>query len=230
MSIRQFGCVAIALCGCAGGSLASCVQAAVTTYTDRTAWLTAAGPLSGTEDFNSFVADATFQNVSVPLNNMTVTGTTGVNGAATQKIDAPAFEFADHYDWDGTAYLLGDLDGDSQFFRIDFLTPVVAWGVDTIAMADLPRTTSFNIYSASDALLGTIAATSPDDNSTRKFYGFELTSDSASYLVVRNSTDTNDAFSFDNIGFVTVPEPAGTVPALAAFLGLRRARRLLRKR
>lgn len=230
MSIRQLGCVAIALCGCAWGSLAIDVQAAVTTYTERTAWLTAVGPLSGTENFNSFVADASFQNTVVALNNMTVTGTTGINGAATQKIDAPAFEFAGHYDWDGTAYLLADLDAPGQFFRIDFVTPVIAWGVDTLAMADVPRTTSINIYSASDSLLGSIAATSPDDNTTRKFYGFELSADAASYLIVQNSTGTNDAFSFDNIGFVTVPEPAGTVLALGALLGLRQARRRVRKK
>jgi hypothetical protein len=192
--------------------------AAVVTYTNRATWLAAVGPLSGTEDFNSFAVDASFQGAPVPLNNMSVVGTTGFNGAQTQKIDALPLEFANYYSWDGTAQLLADLNTTNQHLRVDFTVPVFSWGVDTVGMADIPRTTRIEIYNASNGLLGSIQA-NDTTGSGKHFYGFDLTADAASYLVVVNPTDLNDVFSFDNIGFVTVPEPAGAV-ALAIAAGV----------
>jgi hypothetical protein len=98
---------------------------------------------------------------------------------------------------------------------------VVSWGVETVGMADVPRTTNVNIYSESDVLLGSILASStPSGGNTKQFYGFDLTADAASYLVVQNTSGGNDVFTFDNIGFVQVPEPTGWLSSLGAGIAL----------
>jgi len=228
MNTPIFRHLTFVLLGLGVALVAADCQAAAVIYNNRAAWEAAVGPLSGVENFNSFAADTTFINSVVPLNNMTVTGSSGFNGSQTQKIDALPLEFSGFYDLNGTPQLLGDLQGSNQFVRVNFLTPVVSWGADEAGLADVPRTTRIDIFSTSNALLGTIPATSPD-NTSRGFYGFDLTSGAASYLVFTNPTGDNDVFGIDNVGFVTIPEPAELAMILGACLGATRcvgARRL----
>lgn len=195
-------------------TVAQSASAAFISYTNEATWLGAVGPLSGTEDFNSFGVDTSFQGVSVALNNMSVIGTTGANGPFTQKIDALALEFSAFYDIDGTAQMLVDLQGSVQNTRIDFTNGVTAWGADFRGAADVPRDTRIHVYDALNSLLGTVFMTSSSSNNDLQFYGFQLTGGpTASYLIMTDNTDGNDVFGVDNIGFVTseIPEPSSLV-------------------
>jgi len=191
-------------------------SAAFISYTNEAVWLGAVGPLSGTEDFNSFVTDTSFIGVSVALNNMSVIGTSGANGVLTQKIDALALEFTGFYDIDGTAQLLADLQGSVQNTRFNFTNAVTAWGADMRGAADVPRDTRIHVYDSLNNLLGTVFMSSPSGNNTLQFYGFQITGGAAaSYIVFTDNSDGNDVFGLDNIGFVTsnneVPEPTSLV-------------------
>lgn len=194
-------------------------HAAVSTYTSFADWLAAVGGYS-TESFNGFNADVSIRNETVALNGMTVTGTTGPNGSRTQKIHAPPFEAGTGYNFDGTSYLFGDLDGPSQFIRFDLTAPVAAWSMETNGIGD-DRPTTISIYDAANNLLGSLLTGSTIPNE-KQFYGFALTGgQTASYVTIINGGTTNDAFGIDNVRFAaattTVPEPS-TVALLAAGL------------
>lgn len=193
-------------------------------HTNRTAWETAVGPVSGTEDFNGFATDTSFINTTVPLNNMTIIGTSGSNGTNTQKIDAPPVQYSS-YTYDGSSAVLGDLDGSSEYIRIDFLTPVTAWGVNTLGMSNGTRNTLITAFDADNNGLGTIV-TDSSGSYTKQFYGFEMTTGTVDHLLFVNSTLSNDAFVLDDMAFVTlstgpvVPEPSTYAMGVLALLGL----------
>jgi len=194
-------------------------HAAVNTYTNFADWLAAVGGYS-TESFNSFVADESIRNVSVAVTGMTISGTFGANGTNTQKIDAAPFQFApDSYALDGSSYLLGDLDGPTQFIRFDLATPVAAWSIETSGIGD-GRPTTISIFDGSNNLLGSLL-TSSTLVQEKQFYGFALTGgQAAKYVTITNPGNTNDAFGIDNVRFATtttVPEPS-TVALMAAGL------------
>jgi hypothetical protein len=193
-------------------------------FTDRPTWTAAAAP-NGSENFNSFATDTTFQNVSVPITNGTVIGQLGSNGAQTNKIDAPPAEFANAYILDGTSYLIGDLTA-GQTMTITFNNPVTAWGGDFKGVADVPRTTHIDVFDAANVLQGTVTMSSPT-NTTLGFYGFTMTAGTtAKKLVLSNGVASNDAFGLDNIQF-SVPEPSAAA-AIALLVPLSHRRRRIR--
>jgi hypothetical protein len=149
---------------------------------------------------------------------MSISGTTGLNGAITQLIDVPPIGVNANYSWDGSPLLVADIDGLSQFVRINFLSPVVAWGGDTVGLSDFPKTTQIHVFNASNVLLGVIAP-SATNSFYRSFYGFRLSSDAASYIRFVNSDGANDVFTIDNIGFVNVPEPVGLLSLAFSVFG-----------
>jgi len=201
-------------------------QATLIAYTDQTSWNTAIGSTSGTEDFNSFTTDSSFESTAVAANNMLITGSPGpYNAGVTNKIDAAAYEINGFYNIDGTSYLLADLVG-SQTMRIDFQNNVSAWGASFAGISDgtTYRHTTISVFDSNDSLLG-ILDTSSLTNSDRSFYGFNFdSSELASYMIFQNiaSNTTNDVFGIDNIGYVTstaVPEPGSIALMLASLFG-----------
>ena len=125
-------CLVSAVCLVLG---AARTDAAIITFNSLAGWSGAVGPY-GTETFDGFAVDASYQGVSVGLaGGMSVTGTAGLNGAVTQKIDAAPFEFGGFYDINGTTELLGDLDNTNST-RFDFGVPLTAWSVETNGIAN----------------------------------------------------------------------------------------------
>lgn len=197
-------------------------HATLVSYTNEAAWNADVGPLSGTEDFNSFATDTTFQNTTVSANNMQISGELGSNGGTTNTIDAASYAFSGFYNIDGSSYLLADL-VDQQTFRIDFDSSVTAWGGTFSGISDEEiRNTTISAYDSNNVLLG-ILNTSSLTNSARDFYGFNFdANEAADYLIFQNvsvSLFSNDVFGIDNIGFVTATADV-PAPASLALLGL----------
>ncbi len=192
-------------------------------YTDRSNWAAEIGPLSGTEDFNSFLVDTPIDAGPVALNNMFVSGSPGLP-TITQIIDALPFRTSDIVTVDGTPFLIGDVFR-SEVVRFDFVTPVTAWGADFKDIANLGRNTKIKAYDQSDELLGVIEPSSTLNQAVR-FFGFRVTTDSVAYVeITDNNFRTNDAFGIDNIGFVAVPEPSAAMLLVACGLSLARNRK-----
>lgn len=217
-------------------------EGAIITYTSRGAWEAAVGPLTGTEDFNSFATDTQFRTASVALNNMTLTGETGNNGAVANKIDTPVFEDPKTYtplDLDGTNFIFGDL-ASSQEMEFAMTADVTAWGVDTEGIANsASMNVQMLIYSDSDVLLDTYTFPASGDNNANGFIGVEATGgDLIGRIVFTNTTPFFDFFGLDNIGFVVpgqipIPEPSSLVLlgiGAIGVLGFARKRSLNRSR
>ena len=207
---------AAAVFGFAG--IVSQAAAQVTTHNNRVAWQAAAAP-NGGEDFNSFVADATFQNVAVPISNGSVLGEPGSNGGETNKIDVLPAELLATYIIDNSPLLLGDVVS-SQKITIAFTTPVTAWGADFKGISDggpTVRDTRISVYDNSNNLLGSVLTSSSNSGVDLQFYGFTLgAGQSASRLELRNLTTSNDVFGLDNSQFTLVPEPSSALAVAAA--------------
>jgi hypothetical protein len=201
----------LALCAAA---LAAPAEAAVVTYDNRAAFEAGIGGSDGAETFNGFAADTTIQNTTVALDNMTISGVPGANGAATNIIDAPALAFSGGYSVDGTAELLGDLAG-AQTIRIDFVTEIIAWGADFVGFGNGARNTRIDFFSSSGALLGSIFGAAAG-TTTKEFYAIVLDSPAA-YALIGFNTSINDVFAMDNVAFKTA-EQVTPIPAPGALL------------
>ncbi|MEX0727025.1 MAG: PEP-CTERM sorting domain-containing protein [Planctomycetaceae bacterium] len=201
-------------------------EGAAILYTSRATWEAAVGPLSGTEDFNSFAVDTEFRTSSVALNNMTLTGETGNNGSTANKIDVPEFEKPKVYtplDVDGTNFIFGDL-ASSQEMEFDMTVDVTAWGVDTAGIAnDATMTTQMLIYDDSDTLLETYVFPTSNVADGIGFIGIRTTGgDVVGRIVFTNTSPFFDYFGLDNIGFATssVEAPGLPEPSSLVLLGL----------
>ena len=206
-------------------------RAALITYSSRATWAGAVGSPTGTEDFNEFVADASFISPSsVAADNMTLSAGTGLNGANTNKVDVAPFVEAG-YSGDGTAFAFVELTATATM-RIDFTAGVEAWGADFTGISDDVRVSRIDVFDASNALLGSIVAPTVAGTYNQRFIGFDLTgSDRADHLVfvfTNPSAAVNDAFGIDNVAFVTtnpVPEPTTLALLGDGLVAARRRRR-----
>jgi len=199
---------------------AATARAALITYTSQATWLGAVGPLTGTEDFNAFLADASFISpASVAANNMTLSAGSGFNGPATNKIDVSPFAVA-QYSPDATPMAYVDLTGTATL-RIDFTTDVRSWGADFTGISDDGRVSRIDLFDSSNVMLGSISAPTAAGTFNERFIGFDLSGgDRADHLVfvlTNPGPFPNDVFGIDHVGFVTEPVPE---PSSLALLGI----------
>ena len=100
------------------------------------------------------------------------------------------------------------------------VSPVSGWGAGTVGVENPPRNKRVDVFDVSNTVLGSIIGLSSLDKTTRGFVGFSLTTGAASSVVFVNTDTNNDVFGLDNIGFVTIPEPAGLLPTMVATVGI----------
>lgn len=188
-------------------------QAGFMAYTDAIAWNNAVGAVSGTEDFNAFAAGTVFHNTALEANNMRIQVTSSDYNLV---IGLPNTGFS----IDGSPYAMAVL-RNPDFMRIDFDTAVSAWGANFLGLGNELRNTSIKAFDKNDNLLGTITGSAPN-NIAVSFYGFAFdAAETAAYLTIQNQSNLFDAFSIDNVQYVT---PSNTPvsntplpPALALF-------------
>lgn len=181
-------------------------QAQVTTYSDRAAWNAAAGAVTLTENFNSFVTDTTFQGAVVPLLNMTITEANGSPfNNPVNFVDVFPFEEDGKRSIDGTAYVLGEVVENGTTIRISFTSPVTGWGADFVSH---DGATVIDVFDQFDNLIGTTAQVGAETT----FYGFLLgPGQSAARIELRFASITNDLFGMDNLSFVDASAPPDPV-------------------
>ena len=189
---------------------AQVVEAQVTTYSNRAAWIAAASGSVQTETFNAFAADTTFQGAVVPLLNMGIT----LNGSSPTDVNLidvfPLIEDGKRA-IDGTSYALG-LIGGGTTIQIQFTSPVTGWGADLVSHDGF---TVINVFDQFNNLLGTTSNVAVEDT----FYGFHLGfGQSAARIELVFTTVTNDRFGMDNLSFAgsaAPPNPAALTTSLA---------------
>lgn len=215
------------------------VGAAVVTYDSRSAWESAVGPVTGTEAFSSFEFDKGFISPdAVIVENMTLQTsaptTSGVPPESQNKVDVSPFE-GPGYSVNGTTFAFVNIELGENEFRIDFATPVVAWGADFNSLANDDRVTRISIHDEANLLLDAIEPASLPGSYTVRFWGFALTEGAAAsmrftYVGPSGVVGPRDTFGIDDIAFVTdVPEPAsvclfGSLAGALAGAALRRER------
>ncbi len=202
---------------CVAGA-ASTASAAVISYDSRAAFDAAVGPTTA-EDFNSFVADASFISPSsVSAGIMTFSAGPGANGGLTNKIDTVPFQFAGFYE-NGSSYVLGDIIVGSSSVRIDFSTGVTAWGGDLRGISDDGRVARIDVFSAADVLLGSVDLATASGGNNFRFSGFELTGgDVADHITFVSVIDQgNDVWGLDDVAIRVSAVP---VPGTLLLLGL----------
>jgi len=200
-------------------------SASLDVYTDRTAWVSAAGAPNFAEDFESFDTDTSFRDAPVALNGMSI-ARLGTGGFDTRNIvDVAPYIFpqpnSDHAE-------ISLQDGTSVFAKveIEFDQAVTAFGFRTWeASGSLAGGTTVEVYNGA-SLLGDFDL----DDGLGSFHGFHLSAgESATHVVfrvMREGTNLFEGFGLDDLEGNAVPEP-GTMAALA--LGLAAVGRRRRK-
>jgi hypothetical protein len=184
---------------------AQVVEAQVTTYSDRSAWIAAASGSVQTEDFNSFAADTTFKTAVIPLLNMTITQLEGDASNPANFIDVFPHEEEGKRSIDGTTYVLADVRDDGTRIRIQFTEPVTGWGADFVSHDGL---TVIDLFDQFGNPFGTTANVAAEDT----FYGFHLgPGQSAAEIQLTFTGVTNDRFGMDNFSFAGSAAPPNPV-------------------
>jgi len=181
---------------------ATSVQAAFISYSDLATWQTAAGPISGSENFNGFVADVSLSATPTPLNDGISIGSTTGNGS----IDVLPIVNTNETDVDGTPV--------AAFFNTNgifmtFSSPINALGFDLKSLNDNNFRTAIEIYfgaSLLDTLTPPIAL-----GQLVQFFGF-VGNAGETFTEIRfvQQGTLGDRFGLDNIKIAdnAIPEPA----------------------
>ena len=182
-------------------------DAAFISYSDRATWQGAAGTVTGSENFNSFLSD-----VPLTLTPTALSGGMSVSGFWT--IDAAPFFSNSQCDLDGTPRLCGNNGNDLSF---DFVTGISAFGADFSSLNDNLARTVFDLFDAA-TLIGTLAPPQVGSLSDQ-FFGFVATA-GENITRIRTRQLFSDTFGVDDIEIVAVPEPASTTLLLLGLCGL----------
>ncbi len=179
-----------------------------TTYTNRTTFTAAAGPLT-TETFNSYATDTQFRTGAVDVGPFSLIGA-GNRQDDRNYIDASPYAFGSFFAVNGTSYVQGQVGGFSDgtsSFTIQFDAPISAFGADFSNLNDLPGITRI-----------VVGSTTLSPGSVN-FFGFtSTTAFSTVQFVSSNPGGPNsiDNFGLDNLSF-TAPQVGGAVPEPATW-------------
>lgn len=174
--------------------------AAVTTYTDRTSWLAAAGTPSFTEDFESFASDTSYATAPLVLPNFTVS-TVGSAPAGTNFVDVYPFTFSGIPASFGNAHLESYVEGPLTT-SLTFVAPVSAFFADFLWAGNSSQLSM--ALKLSDGSTETVLVPGPGTD----LVPFGFVSAGAKVTGITFSNAANDGFAIDNIaGVSAVPEP-----------------------
>jgi hypothetical protein len=201
-------------------------HAAIIAYTDRQTWAPAGGLVTGSENFNSFGSDTSFDGTSLALAAGMSIGSIGAVGTAFYNIvDVPPPETPEG-DVNGTAHAFvagGPFgSGGSVTPFISFSSPVHAFGADFRNLNDNLLRTTIDVYNGS-TLLGSLNPSVLPVNNLR-FFGFAASA-GETVTQIRFRWNENDAYGIDNIEIAAVPEPATLALVGLTFAGLGFSRR-----
>jgi hypothetical protein len=197
-------------------------EAAIVNYTNRTLWQADAGPISASENFNSFVLDTPFQASDGPLLLNSFSLVVVGPPASGNLVDVPPLTNAP-LDVNGTPFASCRADFDQYYVKLQFTSPVRAFGADftnqTLATGSFAEALNFDIYSSNDVLLGTIVPIKAEN----VFYGLIATGgEEAAYMIFRSTAEGGEnirsAWGIDNVNIVIISEPTAAV--LTSFAAL----------
>ena len=209
------------------------VNATVVQYTDRAAWSSSVGAITGSEDFNTYTSDTQFRTQTISLNGMTLSasGVSQHHGTLANKIDVATFEFSGVFAIDSTPYLLADIEleesGGSFIpinLRFDFDDPLSAWGADLMSFPTA-AIVLVEIYGSTPASppLASFPYIPSGSTSEIDFFGFQVTDEVfADHIIFSiGSASGFETFGLDNIDYVSgVPIPGAIWLFSTGLLGL----------
>lgn len=183
-------------------TFAGVAQAALITYSDHTTWSTAAGSITGSEDFNSFVADIALSATPTALSGgMSVSS----QAAGGWNIDAAPFSNDFECDLDGTTRICGS---NSNVLTFGFASGISAFGADFSSLNDLADRTVFDLYNGA-TLIGSLG-TPQVPGQLDQFWGFVGNAGEIVTSIQTRRVGAGDTFGVDNVEIAgaAIPEPS----------------------
>jgi hypothetical protein len=169
--------------------------AAVSIYTDRATWETAAGGTPDfVADFSSFTEDTDFKPAQVDVGPFTLVQIPLASGNELNKIDVAPFESSGFFSPSGTTYaLMRVTDAPPTTVSLTFDQPVISWGADFLFI--FVQGTILDLESTS----GTVSITPTESG----FFGF-VSSEPVSEILFRSALQPGPGENFgmdDAAGF-----------------------------
>lgn len=198
--------------------------AAVTIFTDRSAFLDAVNNLNGPitifeEDFNNVASDLDFHTSPLTVNGFSVVGTGSFDTGTVSLVDVASFIASGKQAVDGTAYarLQHQATPTSQArgYEISFSDPTVAFGAD---VSDVEQANTNLLLSTGETIdLTTTGA--------RGLQFIGVTADTAFTSIQSLSSGSGDTVGMDNVISAQVPEPSFSGVCLGFFALIAAAKR-----